>query len=170
PSGEARRTDGSSATRRRPPEPRGPAHPSLSRWLQQGEEEAGDETEEIPGASDHSALVHKDFASFATGDLEEIERIAARLARRLAARPGRRWAPARRGARVDLRRTVRRSLSTGAEPLDLRFRRRKPRKTPIVALCDLAGSMALSSRLLLQVLYALHGSLDRAGRFPFSTA
>ena len=52
PSGEARRTDGSSATRRRPPEPRGPAHPSLSRWLQQGEEEAGDETEEVPGASD----------------------------------------------------------------------------------------------------------------------
>jgi len=170
PSGETRRTDGSSATRRRPPEPRGPAHPSLSRWLQQGEEEAGDETEEVPGASDRSALVHKDFASFAAGDLDEIERIAARLARRLAARPGRRWKAARRGARVDLRRTVRRSLSTGAEPLDLRFRRRKPRKTRIVALCDVSGSMDLYSRLLLQFLYALHGSVARVESFAFSTS
>ena len=170
PSGEARRTDGGSATRRRPQEPRGPAHPSLSRWLQQGEEDSGDETEEVPGASDRSALVHKDFASFAAGDLDEIERIAARLARRLAARPGRRWKPARRGARVDLRRTVRRSLSTGAEPLDLRFRRRKPRKTRIVALCDVSGSMDLYSRLLLQFLYALHGSVARVESFAFSTS
>jgi uncharacterized protein with von Willebrand factor type A (vWA) domain len=114
--------------------------------------------------------VRKDFASFASGDLEEIERIAARLARRLAARPGRRWAPARSGARVDLRRTVRRSLSTGAEVLDLRFRRRKPRKTRIVALCDVSGSMDLYSRLLLQFLYALHGSVARVESFAFSTS
>ena len=159
-----------SSARKRQQEMRGPAHPSLSRWLSQGEEAPADETEEVPGASDRSALVHKDFASFAAGDLEEIERIAARLARRLAARPGRRWKPARRGARVDLRRTVRRSLSTGAEDLDLRFRRRKPRKTRIVALCDVSGSMDLYSRLLLQFLYALHGSVARVESFAFSTS
>jgi uncharacterized protein with von Willebrand factor type A (vWA) domain len=170
PGDEARRPHGAAAARRRSPEPRGPVHPSLSRWLQQGEEDSGDETEEVPGASDRSALVRKDFASFAAGDLEEVERIAARLARRLAARPGRRWAPARRGARVDLRRTLRRSLSTGAEPLDLRFRRRKPRKTRIVALCDVSGSMDLYSRLLLQFLYALHGSVARVESFAFSTS
>ena len=161
---------GGTASARRRPQPRGPAHPSLSRWLQQGDESEGSETEEVPGASDHSAMVRKDFASFAAEDLEEIERIAARLARRLAARPGRRWAPARRGARVDLRRTVRRSLSTGAEVLDLRFRRRKPRKTRIVALCDVSGSMDLYSRLLLQFLYALHGSVARVESFAFSTS
>jgi uncharacterized protein with von Willebrand factor type A (vWA) domain len=167
---EDRTADAASAARRSPREPRGPAHPSLSRWLQQGEEASGDETEEVPGASDHSSLVRKDFASFAEGDLDEIERIAARLARRLAARPGRRWKPARRGARVDLRRTLRRSLSTGAEPLDLRFRRRKPRRTRIVALCDVSGSMDLYSRLLLQFLYALHGSVARVESFAFSTS
>jgi len=168
--GDGQRAQGAPASPRRPQEARGPAHPSLSRWLQQGEDDSGAETEEIPGASDHSALVRKDFASFAEGDLEEIERIAARLARRLAARPGRRWAPAKRGARVDLRRTLRRSLSTGAEPLDLRFRRRKPRKTRIVALCDVSGSMDLYSRLLLQFLYALHGSVAKVESFAFSTS
>ncbi|HYV68138.1 MAG TPA: VWA domain-containing protein [Myxococcales bacterium] len=167
---ERQRADGGGAPPRRRQEPRGPAHPSLSQWLQQGEDGSGDETEEVPGASDHSALVRKDFASFAEGDLEEIERIAARLARRLAARPGRRWKPAKRGARVDLRRTVRRSLSTSGEALDLRFRRRKPRKTRIVALCDVSGSMDLYSRLLLQFLYALHGSVARVESFAFSTS
>jgi uncharacterized protein len=165
-----RREDAAAASRRRPQDTRGPAHPSLTRWLQQGEEAPAEETEEVPGASDRSALVHKDFAAFAAGDLEEIERIAARLARRLAARPGRRWKPARRGARVDLRRTVRRALSTGGEELDLRFRRRKPRKTRIVALCDVSGSMDLYSRLLLQFLYALHGSVARVESFAFSTS
>jgi uncharacterized protein with von Willebrand factor type A (vWA) domain len=66
--------------------------------------------------------------------------------------------------------TVRRSLSTATEPLDLRFRRRKPRKTRIVALCDVSGSMDVYSRFVLQFLYALHGSVARVESFVFSTA
>jgi uncharacterized protein with von Willebrand factor type A (vWA) domain len=144
--------------------------PTLARWLRQGEGVDAGESEEVPGASDRSALVRKDFASFAAGDLDEIGRIAERLARKLAARPGRRWTSAERGPRIDVRRTIRRSLSTAAEPLDLRFRRRKPRKTRIVALCDVSGSMDLYSRLLLQFLYALHGSVARVESFAFSTS
>jgi uncharacterized protein with von Willebrand factor type A (vWA) domain len=144
--------------------------PTLARWLRQGEAAEADDSHEMPGASDRSALVRKDFASFAAGDLDEIGRIAERLARKLAARPGRRWTSAARGPRIDVRRTVRQSLSTGAEPLDLRFRRRKPRKTRIVALCDVSGSMDLYSRLLLQFLYALHGSVARVESFAFSTS
>src|SRR5438270_10935716 len=117
-----------------------------------------------------AAGVEKDFSAFGSGELEEIQRIAARIARRLAARPSRRWKSASRGPRLDLRRTMRRSLSNSAEPLDLRFRRRKPRKTRIVALCDVSGSMDLYSRLLLQFLYALHGSVARVESFAFSTS
>jgi len=156
--------------RRQQHEIAGAAQPSLAEWLQQRDRHGSEEEEEVPGASDHSALVRKDFASFASADLEEIGRIAERLARKLAARPGRRWASARRGPRIDLRRTVRRSLSTAAEPLELRFRRRKPRRTRIVALCDVSGSMDLYSRLLLQFLYALHGTVARVESFAFSTS
>src|SRR5205814_148499 len=78
----------------------GAAQPSLAEWLQQRDRHGSEEEEEVPGASDHSALVRKDFASFASADLEEIGRIAERLARKLAARPGRRWASARRGPRI----------------------------------------------------------------------
>ena len=147
---------------------KGPA--SLSSWMQQAEEggESSGE-EELPAASDQVAQGKKDFKSFGDGELDEIERIARRLARKLAARPSRRWKAARRGARVDLRRTVRKSLGNGAEPLELCFRRKKPRKTRIVALCDVSGSMDLYSRFLLQFLYGLQGSVARVESFVFAT-
>jgi uncharacterized protein len=142
--------------------------PALSSWGKPGGGgEGDDEPVEIPAASAEPALSEKDFSSFGADELEEIQRIAARIARRLAARPSRRWKPARRGARVDLRRTLRRA--TAGELLDLRFRRRKPRKTRIVALCDVSGSMDLYSRLLLQFLYALQGSAARVESFVFAT-
>jgi len=151
----------------RKPEPDAPAAPSLSSW---GSGTASDEEpEEIKGASEHRGSGEKDFGSFGSDELEEIERIARRIARRLAARPSRRWKPARTGARVDLRRTMRRAPSSGGELVDLRFRRRKVRKTRIVALCDVSGSMDLYSRLLLQFLYALQGSAARVESFVFST-
>jgi uncharacterized protein with von Willebrand factor type A (vWA) domain len=159
------------APRLQRPAPDAKTPPSLSGWLDQkaamGEGE--EEPEEVPAASDQPALGKKDFSSFTSEELEEIERIAKRISRRMAARPSRRWIAARRGARVDLRRTVRRSLSTAAEPLELRFRERKTRKTRIVAICDVSGSMDLYSRFLLQFLYGLQGTAARVESFVFST-
>ena len=152
--------------------PRDPAAAaSLASWAdREGEGGEGEEPEEVPAASDAPAVAEKDFSAFGAEELEEIQRIAARIARRLAARPSRRWKAARRGPRLDLRRTMRRSLSNSLEPLDLRFRRRKPRKTRIVAICDVSGSMDLYSRFLLQFLYALQGTVARVESFVFSTS
>ncbi len=137
--------------------------PSLNKW---GSASEATESEEVRTASDRPALAVKDFSAFGSAELAEIERIARRIARRLAARPSRRWKSARRGKRLDLRATLRRSVP---EPVDLRFRRRKPRKTRIVALCDVSGSMDLYSRFLLQFLYALQNVFGRVETFTFST-
>jgi len=150
---------------RRPPKDPGASAPSLGGWS--SESEGAEEPEEVPGASDLPGSAEKDFSAFDSGELEEIERIARRIARRLAARPSRRWKPSPSGPRVDLRRTLRRA--TAGELIDLRRRRRKPRKTRIVALCDVSGSMDLYSRFLLQFLYALQGSVARVESFVFST-
>ena len=154
----------------RSPEPpaQNPQQLSVASWLLQGDAEVEDGEEEIRGASVETSLAEQDFKTFDADQLEEIERIAARLSRRLASRRGRRWKPARRGARVDLRRTARKSLATGV-PLELCRRDRKPRKTRLVALCDVSGSMDLYSRFLLQFLYALQGSVARVESFVFAT-
>jgi uncharacterized protein with von Willebrand factor type A (vWA) domain len=158
---------GPSLIQRGPPPAR--TAPSLSSWGEHGDGGGEEEPEEVPTASDRAAVAGKDFSTFGAEELAEIQQLARRIARRLAARPSRRWKSSRRGPRLDLRRTIRRSLSNAAETLELRFRRRKPRKTRIVAICDVSGSMDLYSRFLLQFLYALQGTVARVESFVFAT-
>ena len=120
-----------------------------------------------PSAIDASG--GKDFATFAPDEMAAVTRGARRMARRLAARPSRRWKAARRGARVSLRRTLRASLRTGGEAVELARLERRLRKTKLVLLCDVSGSMDLYSRFLLQFLYALQHGFARVETFVFST-
>ena len=122
----------------------------------------------LPGLSDIEAMMGKDFSAFGAEELDEIARLAAQLARRLATRRSRRLKPSRRHGRVDLRRTLRLSLTRG-EPVELARRERKILKTKLVILCDVSGSMDLYGRLLVQFLYALQNQLGRMETFVFST-
>ena len=141
---------------------------SLDRWMRPSSDDAAAPIA-VPRQSDRESLGEKDFSTFAADDLKEITRVAARIARRLASRPSRRWRPAARGTRIDMRRTVRQSLKTGGEDVELDYRERKPRKTKLVAVCDVSGSMDLYSRFLLQFLYALQNNFTRVETFVFST-
>ncbi len=122
---------------------------------------------EVPLMSDQEVLLEKDFSTFTAGELAEALRLTRRLARRLARRAGRRRRPARRGP-VDLRRSLRRNLARG-EVIELAYRKRRPRRARLVALCDVSGSMDLYSRFLVQFLYALQNGLGRVETFTFST-
>ncbi len=131
------------------------------------EDEAGQPVG-LPRASDLERVMGKDFSTFSPDQLDEVARLAARLARRLATRRGRRRRPTRRGREVDLRRTLRLSLTRG-EPVELARREKKRVKTKVVVLCDVSGSMDLYSRFLLQFLYSLQNQLGRMETFVFAT-
>ena len=152
-----------------PSRPSPPAHLSLERWMRP--DSVRDESDPVPlrAPSDREAMRTGDFASFTGDDLEEIARVARRLARRLATRPSRRWYPHRRGSRVDLRRTIRGSLRAGGETVELALRERRVRKARLVVLCDVSGSMDLYSRFLLLFLFAMQNSFARVETFVFST-
>jgi uncharacterized protein with von Willebrand factor type A (vWA) domain len=64
----------------------------------------------------------------------------------------RRATRARRGERVDLRRTLRTSLRTGGDPSRLAHRRRRVVPRRLVLLCDISGSMEPYARAYLQFL------------------
>ena len=121
-------------------------------------------------ASDIESNAEKDFGQFGSDELQEIARVARRLVRKLASMPSRRWKPVRRGPRVNLRRSLRTSLRTGGELIELSFKQRKQKKTKLVVICDVSGSMDLYSRLLIQFTYALQNSLARVETFVFSTS
>ncbi len=74
------------------------------------------------------------------------------------------------GARkVDLRRALRQSMKNGGELVELSFKRRKHKKTRLVVICDVSGSMDLYSQILLQFVYGLQNSFARVETFVFST-
>src|SRR5262249_44136781 len=66
----------------------------------------------------------------------------------------RRHQPDPRGLRLDMRRTIRRSLRTSGEIIDIRRLGRIEKPAPIVALLDISGSMSEYTRLFLHFLHA----------------
>jgi uncharacterized protein with von Willebrand factor type A (vWA) domain len=137
-------------------------------WLETEEETEGKEA--MYSYSPMEVLSRKDFSSFTPDEVEEITKLILLIARRLATRMSRRMQRAHHSHLVDLRRTMRLSLRRGGEILDLTFKRRRIRKTSIVLLCDVSGSMDLYSRFLIQFIYALQNALGKVETFVFSTS
>ncbi|MGE0486511.1 MAG: VWA domain-containing protein [Gammaproteobacteria bacterium] len=102
-------------------------------------------------------------------DAPPLEQLIRELARRLATRPSRRTEVGRRGRRIDLRRSVRRNVRHGLDLLDLARVRRKTRRTRIVMLCDVSGSMDVFNPFLLQLMLGLQQALKNSRTVVFST-
>lgn len=131
---------------------------------------AGAQPVKVPGASDTESATAKDFSEFTNEEMEEVSRLARRMVRRLARRPSRRWRPVKRGHRVNLRRSLRLSLKTGGELIELAYKERRPKRTKLVVICDVSGSMDIYSRLLLQFVYGLQNSFAKVESFVFATS
>ncbi len=100
-------------------------------------------------------LRHKDFAAYTSAEFAEARRLMADLRLHGALRRSRRRRPsAREEGRPDLRRTVRRALRSGGEPIRRAFLEPGSRPRRVVLLCDISGSMEPYSRALLRFLHA----------------
>lgn len=95
---------------------------------------------------------------------------AAALAKRAEIGLSRRWKPARRGHRFDLRRTLRSSLHTGGEAVLPRWRVRSRRSPTFLVVVDGSRSMAASTAAALRTAVALASVTSRVEVFVFSTA
>lgn len=114
-------------------------------------------------------LRRKDFAQMSLAELADARAALQRLTLLRPVIRTRRLKPSAHGHRIDARATMRQSLATGG--LALTLARRAPGRRPpaLVALCDISGSMATYSRILLQFLHALGRDHDRVSSFVFGT-
>lgn len=103
--------------------------------------------------SDQELLKSRDFEQMSTAEIAAAKRAIARLTLPVQPMTSRRTAPDLRGRLPDWRRTMRESLRSGAAPTLMR-RERRLRWPNLVALCDISGSMASYSRMLLHFLHA----------------
>jgi uncharacterized protein len=119
--------------------------------------------------SQAEVLQHKDFAQMTAAEIAAAKASIASLKLpddRIATR---RYRIDRRGEKIDLRTSIRRSLRTGGAVVDLARRSRRERLSPIVAICDISGSMSDYTRLFLHFLHALTMRRQHIDVFLFGT-
>jgi uncharacterized protein with von Willebrand factor type A (vWA) domain len=107
-----------------------------------------------------------DFLFAGRDRLAELRRTVQPLARKLATRLAARRRRAARGT-IDLRRTLRGSLSTGGVPMRPVLRRRRPVRPELVLLCDVSGSVAGFSDFTMLLVQALHDQFSKVRVFAF---
>jgi uncharacterized protein with von Willebrand factor type A (vWA) domain len=119
------------------------------------EAQGGSETDAAPraqgGASRTEALHDRSLSQWLPQDLSRLDNLAERIARRLRVRLTRRWQDQPRGARLDLRRTLRASLKTGGVPISPAWRRQRREKPRVFMLVDVSRSMETHAQLFLRI-------------------
>ena len=122
------------------------------------------------GASARRGLAaRKDLSAIRADELAELARIAARMVRAMASRPGRRRKRHPRKGNPDLRAAFRLSMSAGGDIAPIPRRRRLPKTPRLLVMLDVSGSMDRHAQLTLQLAYAVAQQTRRVETFVFST-
>jgi uncharacterized protein len=161
--------------------PGGPRHRAMeggSSVTEQANRRAGEEPANLPrgkasreGASRTELLTQTDLRHIV--DPDEIARtneLARRLAATMRTRLVRRMRVRSDGRRLDLRRTIHRSIAHGGTPIDLAWRKRKQRQLRIVLLLDASGSMSLYTAFFVRFLHGVVEAFREAEAFVFHTS
>ncbi|MDJ0394528.1 VWA domain-containing protein [Rhodococcus sp. G-MC3] len=107
-----------------------------------------------------------DFLRASDTEMLALRRSVTPLARLLASRLAVRRSRSRAGS-IDLRRTLRKSMSTGGVPIDLVQRKPRRARPELVVLCDVSGSVAGFSHFTLLLVHALREQFSRVRIFAF---
>lgn len=125
----------------------------------------------LHGAGKGRALREQTLRAVPFRDLREfrdVQALVRKMARRLASLHQRRTKTSRRGM-LDARRTMVASIRHDGVPAKLFWRRRPPRKTRVMVICDVSSSVSDAARFLLQFLYAMNDVLPRVRSFAFAS-
>lgn len=114
-----------------------------------------------------SAALTANLAQLPRAYHDDVRRVVAKLAARLASEHRRRRKEANRGA-LDVKQTLRRNLAYGGALFEVRWRQRKREPATVFVLCDVSGSVARVARFLLLFLYELADLLPNLRAFAFS--
>jgi uncharacterized protein with von Willebrand factor type A (vWA) domain len=140
-----------------------------------GEGDAGPEEEQeiqFDAAMTYSGaevLQAMDFEKMSAEEIAEARAAISRLRLPIMDVPTRRFGPSARGARVDLRASLRASLRGGGDTIPIKLKKPRRRPPPLVTLCDISGSMSRYSRMLLHFMHTMTNDRSRVHTFLFGT-
>lgn len=126
------------------------------------------EAKQTKGANEQLRLRMTDFSKVEIADKERLEELAEELFHQMSMRFKRRLESANKG-NIDIRRTVRHSISKGGLMLDLAHKKKRKEKRKVVFLLDVSGSMDTYSYYLLRYVMVLRKYFRELEFFTFST-
>lgn len=130
-----------------------------------GDEEASN----VSGANAAERLKKTDLSQLSIMEASALEEIAKKFCRQMAVRMRRRRKQARRSGTLQLKKTIRKSIATGGEPIHLFYGRKTPKKQRLIVFLDISGSMDKYSFFLLRFIVALKENFRQLEAFVFST-
>ncbi|MGH7056395.1 MAG: vWA domain-containing protein [Acetobacteraceae bacterium] len=120
-------------------------------------------------ASERERLQRLDFEAMTAAEIAAAKAEIHRLVLPLDLTRTRRRRADAAGREIDVRATIRDSLRQGGEILRLAHRSRVARPPPLVIICDISGSMARYTQILLLFAHAVAGLRERVHVFLFGT-
>ena len=160
--------DGAHSSRQRSGQDRSDIGEATTTETGQGEAESDGEGKLI--ATEMHNLSRKDLRDLVRPeDVAEAEAVARSLGLAMRDRRSRRRIAALKGDRLHFRKTIRRSLASGGEPLKLYRKARPDRERKIVALCDVSGSMSVYAQVFLAFLSGLMRADPASDAYLFHT-
>ncbi|HAY65603.1 MAG TPA: hypothetical protein DCY36_06210 [Acidimicrobiaceae bacterium] len=145
--------------------------------------DAGEDDNEINGENDGNAgpiiqlryspvetLREKDFAECTAAELNELRKLMGSLRLGSTTRASRRRVRSKHQTQIpDMRRTIRRAVSLGGEPIERKFLRRDRRPRRLILLVDVSGSMEPYARALIRFAHATVAGRTRVEAFAIGT-
>ncbi|TAK36034.1 MAG: VWA domain-containing protein [Chloroflexota bacterium] len=142
---------------------------SLEDFAKDDSEDQEPRSMDILAYTPNEVLARKDFGELTDDEARAMRQLIAQLAVKLSTVISHRRRLDPRGDVIDPARMWRRNMRYGGDMVELPRKKRRIRKTKVVLLCDVSGSMDSYSRFLIQFLFAMQNELRNMETFVFST-
>ena len=119
--------------------------------------------------SPEEVLMKRDLGMMSEKDIEQARKLIAPLIALFAEHQNRRYQRDKRGSIFDFRRMFRGNAMQGKDGIVLAYRKKRIRKTRLMLLCDVSGSMQTYSKFIIEFIYALNRELKNFDVAVFST-
>ncbi|MFH2047426.1 MAG: VWA domain-containing protein [Pseudomonadota bacterium] len=125
------------------------------------------EEEALPSYSLSTPFKEKDFEDVKPEELYLYDELFKSLRINIKEKKGRRYKSSNKGKIIDLQKSIRQSRQKGGEIINIFKKEKKPKRSKLVLLADVSGSMDVYSTFLIKFIYELQKHLRNTETFVF---
>jgi len=114
----------------------------------------------------YAGIGERPFSNLTAAEIEQMRTVIDQLVRKMKDIMSRRYASRNKG-KLDVKKTLRMAQKYGGIPIEIIYRQRPLRKTRVVTLCDVSGSVWSAARFMLNMLYSMQECFSDVQSFAF---